>query len=725
MSLQTLAAHSDPASAPTVASVDCSDLQELLRSAQACYQSDRYEDARGLCRLVLDRSAEHPDGLHLMGLICHAVNEFDQAAEFIEKAIGREPNNPYYHNHLGAVYSALRRRPQTAACFRRALELKPDFVEALINLSSALRATGEFTAAEAAAGRAVDIAPHQPEAHFSLALAFHAQGLLNKVADTYSRVIALSPQHSAAHFNLGIARMDQGRVMEASDHYRRALELKPAYPEALNGLSNALRILGRWDEALAFARKALEVKPEFPEALSHLAVLLRSVCDWDSLPPVETRLKLPARTHRGPDSQIAMQPLYSLWSDTDPATRLVVAQSCSRQIAGGVNSGGARFSFDDRRKSHDAIRIGYLSSDFRNHPVGQQVLGLLRSHDRRRFRVQVYAHGPSDGSSLHKAIVEAADRFVDLNGMSDAAAAATVFHDGVDLLVDLNGHTAGNRLDICAWRPAPIQVSYLGFPGTTGAEFFDYLITDPIVTPPEHQPFYSERFVYLPNCYMVTDDAQPISEQHYTRAQFGLSDDQFVFCSFNSFFKIEPLMFSAWMSILRPVSGAVLWLPGGNPTAARNLRNTAERMGIDPQRLIFAEKLPSKADHLARLALADLALDTRIYNGHVSTCDALWAGVPVLTLQGSQFASRASASMLASLELSDLIVDSIAEYETTAVRLAHEQPRLRRIREKLAQNRTMAPLFQTRRTVANIESGYETMWAIFLEGGEPRQIEVK
>jgi protein O-GlcNAc transferase len=602
--------------------------------------------------------------------------------------------------------------------------LNPDFVEALVNFSSALRATGDLTAAEAAARRAVDLAPQQAETLFNLGLTFHAQRVLNKAADAYSRVIALSPRHSAAHFNLGLARMDQGRVAEASDHYRRALELKPAYPEALNGLSNAMRILGRWDEALAFARKALDIKPEFPEALNHLAVLLRSVCDWDSLPPVESRLSLLTRKRSESGYPLTTQPFQSLWSETDSVTRLELARCCSRQIAAAANSDGMRFSFERRRNGSETIRLGYLSSDFRNHPVGQQVLGLLRSHDRRRFRVQVYAHGPSDGGSLRKAIVQAGDRFVDLNGMGDAAAAAAIFHDGVDVLVDLNGHTAGNRLGICARRPAPIQVSYLGFPGTTGAEFLDYLITDRVVTPPDHQPFYSERFVYLPNCYMITDDAQPISGQPYARAQFGLSNDQFVFCSFNAFFKIEPLMFGAWMNILRQVSGAVLWLPGGNPTAARHLRSAAERQGVDPQRLVFAEKLPSKADHLARLALADLALDTRLYNGHVSTCDALWAGVPVLTLQGSHFASRASASMLASIGLNDLIVHRLEEYEAAAVRLASGPSRLRDLRENLAQNRATAPLFQTRRTVADIEKSYESMWAIFLEGGEPRQIEV-
>ena len=714
---QTTAEPSEQAAAQTIAAVERRDLQELLRSAQAFYQADRYDDARDVCRLLLDRSAEHPDGLHLMGLICHAAHEFGQAAGFIEKAIRQRPDEAHYHNHLGSIYVALHRRGEAAACFRKALELKPGFLEALIHLSSVLRAAGDFTAAEAAARRAVDIAPQRPETQFSLALAFHAQRLLNKAADTYFRVISLSPEHTAAHFNLGVARMDQGRVAEASDHYRRALELKPAYPEALNGLSNAMRILGRWDEALAFARRALIAKPEFPEALNHLAVLLRSVCDWDSLPAVETRMRMESGSPSAP-------PLYSLWSETDAITRLEIARSCSRHMASVANSGGMRFSFEDRRNGRDTIRLGYLSSDFRNHPVGQQVLGLFRHHDRKRFRVQVYAHGPSDDGSLRKAIVEASDRFVDLNGMSDAAAAATIFNDGVDLLVDLNGHTAGNRLGICARRPAPIQVCYLGFPGTTGAEFFDYLLTDRIVTPLDHQSFYSECFVLLPNCYMITDDAQPVSGQHFTRAQFGLADDQFVFCSFNNFFKIEPLMFGVWMSILRQVSGAVLWLPGGNRTAAGHLQKAANREGVDPQRLIFAEKLPAKADHLARLALADLALDTRVYNGHVSTCDALWAGVPVLTLQGSQFASRASASILSSAGLRDLIVHSLKEYEAAALRLASAPSQLRNLRERLVQNRAKAPLFQTQRTAASIEQAYSAMWAIFLDGGRPRQIEV-
>ena len=241
---------------------------------------------------------------------------------------------------------------------------------------------------------------------------------------------------------------------------------------------------------------------------------------------------------------------------------------------------------------------------------------------------------PDDGSECRKAIEAACDRFIDLRDAGTIAAAERIHRDGVNLLVDLSGHTTGNRMGICAFRPAPVQVSYLGFPGTTGADFFDYFITDLTATPRDHDPFYSEKLVYLPHCYMVTDDSQPIASAPCRRQDVGLNDDQFVFCSFNNFAKIEPVMFRSWMSILRTVPAAVLWLPGGNPTAIDHLRHAAAANGVSPDRLIFADSLPSKAQHLARLALADLALDTRVYNGHVSTCDALWAGLPVLTLPG-------------------------------------------------------------------------------------------
>jgi protein O-GlcNAc transferase len=315
------------------------------------------------------------------------------------------------------------------------------------------------------------------------------------------------------------------------------------------------------------------------------------------------------------------------------------------------------------------------------------------------------------------------DKFVDIISLSRTEAAQRIYRDQVDILVDLKGYTKDTRLAICALRPAPVQVSYLGFPGTTGADFIDYIITDKIVTPEEHAPYYSEKFVYLPHCYQVNDNTQPIANKAWKKKDFGIPENSFVFCSFNRSYKIDPVMFDVWMRILQQVPESVLWLLFSNKTAEENLRREAVDRGVQSERLISARMLPKDA-HLARLRCSDLALDTRIVNGHTTTSDALWAGVPVITLQGGHFASRVSSSALSAIGLPELITHSLEEYEALAVQLAHNPAELQELRQRLARNRLVTPLFDTPRFVRNLESAYKEMWKIFLAGETPRQIEV-
>ena len=367
--------------------------------------------------------------------------------------------------------------------------------------------------------------------------------------------------------------------------------------------------------------------------------------------------------------------------------------------------------------------IGYLSEDFRNHPVGHLTCGLYQLHNRRDFKVYAYSYGKDDGSSYRRQIMLGCDRFVDIRSLNSLEAARRIYDDRVDILVELGGHTAGSRLDICALRPAPIQVTYLGFPGTTGAKFIDYIITDKIVSPETHDRYYSEKMVYVPHCYQVNNNRQQISENKWCRRDFQLPERDFVFSSFNQAFKIEPVMFYTWMKILKRVPGSVLWLLRDNAIAEKNLRQAAASRQVDPRRLIFSAKM-SKEDHLGRMRLADLALDTRIYNGHTTTSDCLWAGVPVIALKGSHFASRVSASILAAADLPELVVENIDAYEDLAIELSRNSSRLRKIKNKLHQNRMNVLLFDTHRFVHNLEKAYRKMWRGFQQGSPLQSIEV-
>jgi len=365
--------------------------------------------------------------------------------------------------------------------------------------------------------------------------------------------------------------------------------------------------------------------------------------------------------------------------------------------------------------------IGYLSGDFGNHPVGQIIHGLFGAHDRNQFEINCYSYGQDDNSDYQKHIAKTCNKFVDIRGLTHAQAAGRIYSDAVDILIDLAGHTRNNRLPICALRPAPIQISYLGFPGSVGADFFDYLIADKIVVPEAEAAFYTEKLIWMPHAYQVNTPHQiSVGANNYS----PLPEHAFVFCSFNQPSKIEPVMFDVWMKLLRQIPQGVLWLSAANPAAEHNLRNEAQNRGVNPNRLIFAQRLPSKADHLARLSLADIVLDTRLYNGHATTSDALWAGVPVISLYGKNFASRVGSSLLTAVGLPELIAKNLQEYEQLALKLAQQPSELAKIRQKLAKNRQNAPLFDTSLFARSLDQIYRAIWQLFVLGQSPRNIEM-
>ena len=378
----------------------------------------------------------------------------------------------------------------------------------------------------------------------------------------------------------------------------------------------------------------------------------------------------------------------------------------------------------DSEHEETVRRIGYLSSDFRNHATSHLTQGLFGLHDRDEFEVFCYSFGSDDGSVYRKRIERDCDHFRDLRNRPYWAIAETIARDGIDILMDLNGYAAGRRPKIVALRPAPLQISLLGDPGTMGADFIDYLVADRIVVPPEMEAFYSEELVFMPHSYFVTDHEQPISERRFKRAECGLPEKGFVYCCFNSNYKIEPEIFDLWMRILKEVPESVLWLYESTPAAPENLREEAAARGVRGDRLVFAQTLP-KPEHLARHRLADLFLDTLICNAHTTATDALWAGLSLITCPGQTFESRVAASLLTAIGLPELIMPDLETYEKTAVRLATNPEELQGIRDKLAKNRLTTPLFDTARWTRNWEKALKVMWERYERGEEPGEIVVE
>jgi len=501
--------------------------------------------------------------------------------------------------------------------------------------------------------------------------------------------------------------------------------LKPDSALAYNSLGDAFREQGKLDEAVACFRRALELKPSYASALGSLVHELQHVCCWDDLRVLSERVieAIDQDSDVGLAAPVAPFGFLALpLMTTAEQQRKSARQWVNQQL-----KVKGEFGYDRAHNRTAAPKtkmiVGYLSADFHSHAVAYLIAELIEKHDRSRFAIHGYSYGPDDGSAMRGRLVRAFDRFVDVRNLSHSQAAQRIAGDEVQILVDLTGYTKNARTRILALRPAPIQVNYLGYPGTMGASFIDYILVDDYIVPSDQQPSFTEKLVHLPGCYQVNDSQREIASCTPSRAECGLPEAGFVFCSFNNNFKITPEMFGVWMELLKEVPGSVLWLLEGNRFAPANLCREAKRRGVAAERLVFAPHKPL-AEHLARHRLADLFLDTFPYNAHTTASDALWVGCPVLTMAGETFASRVAASLLRVLGLPELITRSLADYQDAALRLARNAGLLAALRERLEASRKESQLFNADWFARNLEKAYSAMWEIYASGEAPRAFTV-
>jgi protein O-GlcNAc transferase len=719
--------------------------------------SDRCEQAIACYQKALQIKPDLVETYINMGIAYHQLADLDRAASAYQKAIELKPNSAEAYYNLGNTLKEQRLFDEAVSCYRQATSLNPMLVEAFYNQANILEKQDRFDEAITClkhciqfkpdwaeahnnlgnlstkrgfiddaifyCQKAIQIKPELDEAHINMGNTFKDMGSYGKAIDCYRKALQIRPQNAAAYLNLGVTYREFGQPAGAIECFQKAAQLNPQFAEAHNYMGVVLAEEGRRGEAIDCFQKAVAINPEYTEAYSYLIHQLQHTCDWNLLFRFSEKLDLLITRAMDNGQSIMEPPFLCMARCSDPLMNFTVAKTWSRKTLKHLLDAPALFAFESRRQKKPKLTIGYLSCDFHDHATAHLMLGLFGRHNREKFEVHCYSYGPEDNSRYRKQIIRESDQFIDIRGHSHIDAAKRIYEEEVDILVDLKGHTRGTRLGILAYRPTPVQVHYLGYPGTTGADFIDYLIADRIITPEDHAAYYSEKLVYLPDCYQANDDQQEIAAQNLTRKELGLPDKGFVFSSFNLPYKIDPVMFDCWMRILQQVPDSVLWLFDDNPNARRNLSTEAANRGVEPDRLVFAKKI-EKAKHLSRLKSADLVLDTRIVNGHTTTSDALWAGVPVITLQGSHFASRVSSSLLHAVGLPELVTDSLTEYEKLAVQLVSQPSRLNALRQKLNINRLKKPLFDTARFVKNLEFAYMEMWRIFLEGRAPAPINV-
>jgi predicted O-linked N-acetylglucosamine transferase (SPINDLY family) len=654
---------------------------------------------------------------HSLGVTLSEQGELDQAVASFRQCLSLQPDQPRAHTNLG---QALHRKGDLAAaavCFREAIRLKPDYAIPHNNLGALLHEQGKYGEAVVALRQALALQPNYPEAHCNLGNVLRAQGDARAIG-RYQEAVRLRPDYLKAHCYLGTALAAQGRTDEASACLQTALRLQPDHLEALEQLGHVLLQQARWDDARPVFERLLALQPDHAEAFACLVRLRELLCDWRTRSADFDRLRRDAEQRLSAGRRPAITPFNTMTLPWPPALHLAVARSFSEDLLRQLGDLPASLRFTYPRSRPARLRIGYLAGNFHDNALMHLMQGLFGQHDRSAFEIFVYSYGPEDNSSYRQCLRRDCDHFLNLAGVSSADSARRIHDDGIHILVDLMGHTGGTREEIVALRPAPIQISYLGFAGSMGAPFLDYLIGDRTVTPPERAADFSERLILMPHCYQVNDSEQEIDAGPVCRAEYGLPEGAVVFASFNNSYKFEPHTFGIWMRILGQVPDSVLWLYSSGATMEGNLRREAEARGIAAERLVFAPHRP-KSKHLARLRLADLFLDTHYVNAHTGASDALWAGLPVLTWPGEIFASRVAASLLANVGLPELIAADEEAYERRAVELGRDPGELRRLRQRLAAQRTSWPLFDTARFTRNLEQAYRAAWDIYAAGHPP------
>ena len=704
-------------------------IDALLAQAVALHQQGRIPEARQAYKRIQFQDPGQFTAWHMGGVAALQAGDTRDAHALIRKALALRPNDGAALINLGIVLHRLGKLPEALLAFDQGMKTRADDPSAHNNIGNLLRDMKRPEAALESFGRALALNPHNVLAYANRGTVLRDLDRLEEALADFDQALARAPGYAVAHYKKGETLAELRRFPEALAHLDAALRLEPEsalfyasrgsilqdaknLEEALRDFDQAIRLepeaaryhqgrglvfqdMRRFREAAAAFDRALKLDRNLPLLQGQALAMRMAICDWRDFD--KSRAAVEASIARG----IAASPPFCMLviSSSRQLQRQCAASWLARE-AQTVASAPQRSNTTDSK-----IRIGYFSADFHNHATAYLMAEMFERHDRTRFEVIAYSFGAITQDAMRTRLRAAFYAFVEVGHLSDGDIAALARRDGINIAVDLKGFTGEGRNKIFAHRAAPLQVSYLGYPGTMAADYMDYLVADPVLIPPEYQGDYAEKIIYMPHSYQVNDSTRLIAKNSPDRAKLGLPEAGFVFCCFNNNKKITPFVFAIWMRLLRAVPGSVFWLLADNDAAVANLRRAAIARGVEAHRLVFADRM-ELAEHLARHAAADLCLDTLPYNAHTTASDALWAGLPVLTLLGQSFAGRVGASLLTALDLPELITESPAAYEAQALNLARNPARLSAIRRKLWAQRLAAPLFDGGRFARHLEDGF-------------------
>jgi predicted O-linked N-acetylglucosamine transferase (SPINDLY family) len=660
-------------------------LQAKFMHGMALFRQGGFADAERIFEQVLHQQPDHFDAMHLLGIIACQSHRIGRGIELISNAIKLNANVADAHYNLGNALLDLMRPQEALESYERVIELKPNVTMSL-----------SYAALYANRGKAL------------MLLARPAEALAS-----YDRALALKPDYAEAYCSRGTVLRELNRPEEALASYDKALALERDLVKAWLGRGHVLNRLKRHEVAADAYANVLRLDPQ--RSLMKGLILHQKMlsCEWKDVNYLIAEIERDLAS-----GKLSAEPFgWQGVAKTERSLLLCAKLYNEKEFPASITNNN-RLQYDHKRK----VRVGYLSGRFGRQAVSHLLVGVLENHDDSRFEIYAFDNGWDDQSEIRQRINASVHNVVNISRLTDSLAIDAICENQIDILVNLNGYYGKRRTRVFAQRPAPIQISYLGYPGTLGANYIDYIIADRYVIPQSHKAFYTEKVVYLPNCYQANDGKKEIGAHYFSRKECDLPENGFVFCCFNNSYKIMPDVFDCWMRILKQVGGSVVWLMETNSAVANNLRKEAVARGVDPKRLIFAKRMPLLPDHLARHRLADLFLDTLPYNAHTTASDALWAGLPVLTCVGDTFPGKVAASMLHTIGLSELTTTTLDAYEQMAIDLANQPEKLAAMKRKVVHNRLTTPLFDTKLFTKHIEAAYTAMYERHQAGLAPEHI---
>jgi len=650
---------------------------------------------------------------NIQGASNAAINMFEEAIKCYEKILKIEPNSSIAYYNIAIMYDSLKLPENAIKNYKKAIDNKPDYADAYNNMGSANIELGYIDEAIDAYNKAIELIPNHAYAHNNLGNIYMMKRLYDNAIESFKKAIFFHQKYADAHNNLGDAYYFMNKITKAYQSYKRALSINPYHVKALINIGILHHENYEYKKAIVAFQKALKIEPKNDYATMNKLFNQRSIYEWEE--SYKNDLKI---------SQLGINttktsPLMLLALEDAPERHRIRAANFTKEL-----SHIKPFPLQTKPKNKPKyIRLGYISSDFKAHAVAYLIVKVLENHNRKDFKVYGYSIGPPENDEINAKLKKSFDIYEDVHNMNSREIASKIHTDEVDILIDLNGYTKNCRTSILAYKPAKIQINFLGFPGTTGRNYMDYIIADDVVIPTKNERFFSESIIRLPYTYLPTDNTRIISKKEISRKTMGLPKTGIIFCCFNNNYKISPNEFNIWMNIILKVEGSVLWLRARNELEKDNIRKQASIRGVNSSRILFAGGLPID-DHLARYTLADIFLDTFNFNAHTTATEALWAGLPIVTKIGESFPARVASSLLLAIGLEELVTHSEKEYEELILHLALNPNRLKEIKDKLKKNRLSKPLFDTKSYTSYLETSYKKAYEIYFKGENVKNINV-